>query len=102
MKRPVEWSRAALDDLKEQIRFIAADNPMAARQVAQRLRLVAANLGEFATGRPGRVQGSYEKPVPGLPYVIAYGVKPVGVGERVFILRVIHGARDWPEQSWPS
>jgi toxin ParE1/3/4 len=102
VKRSVEWSQAALDDLKEQISFIALDNPMAARHVAQVLRLIAANLGEFATGRPGRVKGSYEKPVSGLPYVIAYRVKLVGAGERVFILRVIHTSRDWPEQKWPA
>lgn len=102
MKRSVEWSQAALDDLKEQISFIALDNPTAARHVAQILRLIAAHLGEFATGRPGRVKGSYEKPVPGLPYVIAYRLKLVGAGEGIFILRVIHTSRDWPEQRWPA
>lgn len=27
MKRSVQWSRAALDDFKAQISYIAADNP---------------------------------------------------------------------------
>ncbi len=38
MKRRVEWSLAALDDLKAQVAWIARDNPVAARQVAARIR----------------------------------------------------------------
>ena len=36
MTRPVQWSRDALDDLKRQIAYIAADNPGAARRIADR------------------------------------------------------------------
>jgi plasmid stabilization system protein ParE len=36
--RPVQWSRHALDDLKRQIAYIAADNPGAARRIADRIR----------------------------------------------------------------
>ncbi|MGU3406709.1 type II toxin-antitoxin system RelE/ParE family toxin [Methylobacterium brachiatum] len=53
MRRPVFWSRSALDDIKEQIAFIARDNPAVARQVAERFRDAGAALGETATARPG-------------------------------------------------
>ena len=101
MKRPVTWARAALDDIKEQIAFIAQDNPTAARRVADRLRDTGAALGDMATGRPGRVTGSYEKSVSRLPYIIAYELRPIAGRESVVILRVIHTSRDWPDDDWP-
>jgi plasmid stabilization system protein ParE len=102
VKRPVLWSRDALDDLKKQLAYIAADDPVAAARVVDRLRETAAQLEDFATGRPGRVVGTYEKSVTGLPYIIAYDIAPRDAGEIVAILRVIHTARDWPEGTWPS
>ena len=101
MKRAVIWARAALDDIKEQIAFIAQDNPTAARRVADRLRDTGAALGDMATGRPGRVTGSYEKSVSRLPYIIAYELRPIAGRESVVILRVIHTSRDWPDEDWP-
>ncbi len=102
MKRPVRWSRAALDDLKEQVRHIALNDPDAARAVAQRINAAARLLGERAIGRPGRVGGTYEKSVTGFPYVIAYGLEMMDGRETLFVLRVIHTARDWPAEEWPD
>lgn len=102
MTRPVQWSRDALDDLKKQLVYIAADDSVAAARVVDRLRNAAAQLEDFATGRPGRVAGTYEKSVTGMPYIIAYEIVPRDAVEIVVILRVIHTARDWPEETWPS
>ncbi|OYU14464.1 MAG: plasmid stabilization protein [Alphaproteobacteria bacterium PA4] len=102
MTRPLFWSRDALDDLKQQLTHIAADDPVAAQHVVDRLRAAAARLEDFATGRPGRVPGTYEKSVTGLPYVIAYAIVPHDSGEIIAILRVIHTARDWPDGAWPA
>jgi plasmid stabilization system protein ParE len=55
----------------------------------------------MATGRPGRVAGTYEKSVTGLRYIIAYALTRRGDREIVSILRVIHTARDWPDEEWP-
>ncbi len=74
MTRPVQWSRAALDDIIAQAVYIAADNPTAARKVADEIRDAGIALGEMATGRHGRVTGTYEKPLARLPYIIAYAV----------------------------
>lgn len=102
MSRPVLWSRDALDDLKRQIDYIAADNPGAARRIADRIGRAAASLGPMSTGRPGRVGGTYEKVVTGLPYLIAYAITRQPKGEAIAILRVIHAARDWPDGAWPE
>lgn len=75
---------------------------MAARSVAGRIDAAATLLGERAVGRPGRVGGTYEKSVGGLPYVIAYCMDIAEGREILFILRVIHTARQWPPEEWPD
>ena len=98
----MRWSREALDDLKRQIAYIAADNPAAAGKIADRIGETGVALGERPAGRPGRVTGTYEKLVVGLPYIIAYAIMAHAGRETVSILRVIHTARDWPTEQWPK
>lgn len=102
MKRPVVWTRTALDELKAQIDFIARENPAAARRVVKRIHLSGNSLEDFATGHPGRVVGTYEKSVRGLPYIIAYEIDRKDGAETIAVLHVIHGARDWREGGWPA
>ena len=101
MTRRVEWSREALDDFKHQIDYIADRNEAAARRVADRIRSAGDALGATRTGRPGRMPGTYEKSVTGLPYIIAYSAQEIDGSDTVSILRVIHTARDWPRGRWP-
>ncbi len=101
MKRQVRWSRDALNDLKRQVNYIAADNPNAALRIAERIQTTAAALGNAPTGRPGRVDGTYEKSVPKLPYVIAFAITETAAGEAISILRIIHTSRNWPNNGWP-
>ena len=100
MKRAVTWSRAALDDLKAQVSYIAQDNPAAARRVAATIRKAGDALADFATGHPGRVAETYEKSVSGLPYIIAYAIDVRGNEEMIVVVHVIHTARDWREGEW--
>lgn len=102
MKRDVMWSRDALDDLKQQLGYLSADDPHAARKIVAKLRVTGDKLADFATGHQGRVSGTYEKSVSGLPYVIAYALTLHEGREIVAILRVIHTSRDWIAPSWPS
>ena len=55
----------------------------------------------MATGRPGRVSGTYEKSVTRLPYIIAYELRDVAGRESVVIVRVIHTSQDWQPEEWP-
>lgn len=55
----------------------------------------------MATGRLGRLTGSYEKSVARLPYIVAYKLQQIAGRESVVILHVIHAARDWPDEEWP-
>lgn len=103
MRRTVVWSADALDDLDKTLAYIAANNHAAAVRVLTAIRKAGDDLGELATGRPGRVPGTYEKVLPDLPYILSYALQPLPQGgERVVILRAIHGARDWREGEWPK
>ncbi len=103
MKRRVFWSRDALDELKQIGRHIAHDNPPAARRVAAAIRQTGDALGERAVGRKGRVTGTYEKSVTGIPYIVAYAIGALpDNGEAVYILRIIHTSRQWEDESWPQ
>jgi toxin ParE1/3/4 len=99
--RPVVWSAEARQDYLDILRYIADDNPFAAEKVADAIEKAGNDLGSFATGRPGRVTGTYEKPVTQLPYIVAYALASHAGRECVVILRVIHAARDWPDEGWP-
>ena len=101
MTRRVIWSLVSRADLVRIGRAIAHDNPSASRSVIARLRAAGEALGDKATGRPGRVSGTYEKVLPGLPYIIAYELIQQGAGEAVAILHVIHTRRHWPAEDWP-
>lgn len=101
--RDVVWSDDALDDMDSLAAYIAADNRSAAVRVLDRIEQTVENLSYAPTGRRGRVAGTYEKPIRGLPYIIAYALRHRPRGEeRIVVLRVIHGAQDWPEGEWPK
>lgn len=102
MSRPVRWSIEAQADLADQVAYIARDNPAAARRVAEAIDRTALALGDMLTGRPGRVAGTYEKSVTGLPYILAYVITQAGGEEAVAIVRVIHTSRDWTAEKWPD
>ncbi|MEW5816131.1 MAG: type II toxin-antitoxin system RelE/ParE family toxin [Spirochaetota bacterium] len=91
----IRWLSDAVDDLIKISDYIANDNPNAARSVAERIKNSVDSLKEYqGIGRPGRVEGTRELVVSGLPYIIPYRVK----NNVVEILRVLHGAMQWPEK----
>lgn len=102
MTRPVVWSQQALQDLTGQTTHIAMDNPPAGERVSGRILRAAAALGQVPTGRPGRVIGTYEKSVPGLPYILVYRIIGDAGSDFIAIVRLIHSARDWPAWRWPT
>ena len=83
--------------------YLARQGPAAMLRVRGDIERAIEGLAIRATGRPGRVSGTYEKTVTGQPYIIAYGFVPHNDGgeDDVIILRVIHSARDWPAGRWP-
>ena len=96
--RRVVWSSDALAEIDDAIAYIARDNPTAALELLDKIDATVKLLADMPIGRPGRVQGSYEKPISANPYIVAYHLSE----ETITILRVIHGRRDWPEGEWPD
>jgi toxin ParE1/3/4 len=91
----LEWTRAASRDLDRVEQYISRDNPPAAidtvLEIIQHVGMVADHPG---LGRPGRVDGTRELIIAGLPYVVAY----LHRGDTVTVLRILHGAMKWPKR----
>lgn len=86
-------SAAALRDLREATAYVAQENPAAAERLRVRLLEAGEMLREFPTlgalhlGGPARMLA-----VPGTRYRFLY--RPHAQG--ITILRIHHGARQWP------
>jgi addiction module RelE/StbE family toxin len=90
----LNWLRRALLDLDEIENYIVEDRPNAVREVIVKIIRAVSILGEQpGIGRPGRVPGTKELVVPGLPYLVPYRVKD----EIIQVLRVYHTSRKWPK-----
>lgn len=84
---PVKWLRQALLDLDEIETYVAGYSPDVAVQVVIKIITAVSLLREQpGIGRSGRVPGTKELIVPGLPYIVPYRVKE-GV---IQVLRVYH------------
>lgn len=91
----VIWLRTALRNLDEIATFITRDDPADAARVVRRIQDATVRLGCHSdSGRPGRVAGTRELILTGLPFILAYQVRRA----RVEILRVLHTSRRWPKQ----
>ncbi|MCF6178205.1 MAG: type II toxin-antitoxin system RelE/ParE family toxin [Geopsychrobacter sp.] len=82
-------------NLEDAVEYIAKDNQTAAQKVARKI-WDSANLlaAQPALGRPGRVSGTRELVINGLPFVLPYSHQS-GV---IYILRVIHTSMIWPDK----
>jgi toxin ParE1/3/4 len=90
------WLDRAEADLDEAFDYVLARDPGAARRLFDAIRNRVALLAEQpALGRPGRVAGTRELVIGGTPYVVAYAIDHAI--DAVVILRVLHGARRWPD-----
>jgi toxin ParE1/3/4 len=89
----VRWTTDAADDLERICDYIATSRPGAAQNVAVTIVRRIADLETFPQlGRQGRVDGTRELTFASLPFVAVYEVH----SEEVQVLRILHGARQWP------
>ena len=89
----VRWTMSAAEDLKRIARHIRKENPAAARHVARTIFDAGNALALFPQrGREGRIAGTREWVFPGWPYILVYQITE----HAVEILRVYHGAQNWP------
>ena len=89
----LRWTIPAANDLYNIVQHIRKDNPTAAVKVATTLYDGCAGLREFPRrGRKGRIEHTRELVFPGLPYIVVYRIQD----QIVELLRIYHGAQDWP------
>lgn len=73
--------------------YIAADNPLAADRVLERIERLAESLRHHPLmGHRGRIPATREMPVPDTPFLLIYRV----TAHAVRIGRVLHHARRFP------
>ena len=92
------WRKVAQDDLNGAFDYILDFDPQAALRLYETIRArVELLAGHPALGRAGRVPDTRELVIPGTPYLVAYTVDRRL--DAVVVLRVLHGRRQWPEES---
>ena len=82
----LKWTPAASRDLDSVENYIDT--------VLEIIRHVGMLSEHPGVGRPGRVDGTRELVIAGLPYLVAY----LHRGDTVTVLRVLHGAMKWPKR----
>ena len=88
----VIWTPEAEQDRDNVWSYISADNPKAAAQMDVLFSDSVARLVDFPKmGKPGTIAGTREL-IPHESYRIVYEIE----GETVWILTLVHTARQWP------
>ena len=94
MASRVSFTPQARDDLIAIKAWIAEHDESAADRIASRIQQTAAMFGQFPMlGRKGKVEGTREFSVTGLPYLIVYAIASK---MEVDIVTIIHTRRMYP------
>jgi addiction module RelE/StbE family toxin len=93
MARRIDWSPSALDDLDSAAEYIARDSPRYAAAFVREIRAASRSLKEFA--ERGRIVPEFSDPAIRELFVHRYRLIYAVRTDRVVILGVIHGARDF-------
>jgi toxin ParE1/3/4 len=89
----VVWTTRARVDREQAIEYIAADAPLAAAGQLDHILAQTERLAEYPKlGRPGRVRGTRELVIAHTPFFVAYRANV----DAVTVLRLLHGAQQWP------
>lgn len=90
------WTAPARVDLTALVRYIANDDVDAALRVEDRIVAAVNRLSEMPSiGRLGQVRGTREMVVPRTAYLAIYRIKDGDVE----VLRILHGAQQWPPRN---
>lgn len=86
------WTAQARQELGEVVSYIWLEDPGAAKRMRQRIESTAIKLkSQPFMGRPGAIAGM-RAAIPHPSYRMVYQV----ADEAVFILTIVHTARQWP------
>jgi toxin ParE1/3/4 len=89
----IRWLASANRTRFEQLDYIAQDNPTAAVRLDLEIeRQTDLLVAHPLMGREGRVEGTRELVIGRTPFIAVYRVK----SRRIEMLRILHGAQQWP------
>lgn len=91
----IDWLPAAQRDRANQLAYVAKRNPRAALEMGDAIDAAVLRLIDHPhSARKGRVGRTRELVVTKTPYVVIYRVADAAI----VILRVLHGAQQWPRK----
>ncbi len=89
----VRWTMAASRDLESIATYLFEKTPENAARLIREIYNAPSCLKSFPNrGRPGKKAGTRELVLSSLPYLIVYEAS----GEMLHVVRILHGAQDWP------
>lgn len=89
----LRWTQAAAADLDRIADYLTEHAPSRARELVREIYEASAALPDFPRrGRPGKKDGTRELVLTPLPYLVVYTVRD----DVLFIVRILHGAQQWP------
>jgi addiction module RelE/StbE family toxin len=89
----LRWSEEAADDLERITNYLFEETPQHAPELVRAIYNTPAALLQFPhRGRPGKMKGTRELVLAPLPYIVVYRI----AGDAMHILRILHGAQNWP------
>lgn len=91
----LRWVPIAINERYDQLDYIALDDPLAAisqdEEIEEQTNLLTT---QPKMGRIGRAKGTRELVISRTPFIAVYRIE----GERIEILRFLHGAQKWPNK----
>lgn len=92
----VFWTPRARAERAAVIDYIAQENPLAALDQLDEIELQTNLLAtQPKMGRVGRIKGTRELVISRTPFIVVYRIE----GQRIEILRFLHGAQKWPPET---
>jgi len=89
----LRWTTAAADDLEGIAEYLFEKSPQNAAQLIRKIYEAPSILKSYPNmGRPGKKEGTRELVLTPLPYIVVYQI----MGDATNVLRILHGAQDWP------
>jgi addiction module RelE/StbE family toxin len=89
----LRWTEEAADDLIRIADYLLIHAPGRAPELIRALYDAPSTLLTFPNrGRSGKREGTRELVLTPLPYIVVYKV----LGDVIFVVRILHGAQQWP------
>jgi toxin ParE1/3/4 len=89
----IRWTTAATTDLESITDYLFEKTPQNAAQLIRKIYEAPQTLKNYPNlGRAGKKEGTRELVLTPLPYVVIYKI----MDDTIIIVRVLHGAQEWP------